>query len=140
MKSIAATWPESSGELFRAGKGLERARLPDEIEIGHQPLAATLPCAKKPFILPPDLYIIGTMNTADRSLVGLDAALRRRFEFVELSPQPDLLRTIRANGNEVNLILLLRALNERIVRAERNSTDHEIRVMPTFLVSRPWRI
>lgn len=113
------------GELITLVEPSKRARLDGEIELGHQPLPAILPYTKKPFILPPNLYIIGTMNTADRSLVGLDAALRRRFEFVELAPQPELLKMIGTAGDQVDLKLLLKELNRRIFQAE-NSTDHEI--------------
>lgn len=113
------------GELITLVEGSKRARLEGEIELGNQPLSATLPYTKESFILPPNLYIIGTMNTADRSLVGLDAALRRRFEFVELAPQPELLKTIGDVGDQVDLKLLLAKLNARIVDAEK-STDHEI--------------
>src|SRR5574344_2120483 len=67
--------------------------------------------SEEPFGVPQNLYIIGTMNTADRSIAPIDTALRRRFVFEEMAPKSDLLSK---NIENVNLQLLLEAINTRI--------------------------
>lgn len=113
------------GELITLIEPSKRAKLKGELQMGDQPLAVTLPYTKEPFMVPPNLYIIGTMNTADRSLVGLDAALRRRFDFVEMQPQPEKLpKEVGISDKKINLQDLLRGLNMRI--HERYDRDHLI--------------
>ena len=75
--------------------------------------ALQLVYSKESFTVPENLFIIGTMNTADRSLIQIDAALRRRFAFVELMPKPKLL-TKKIDG--ISLQILLTALNQRITK------------------------
>lgn len=75
-------------------------------------LNVTLPYSKKPFSVPSNVYLIGTMNTADRSLAGLDIALRRRFTFKEMPSKPELLDQVIVEG--VNIGQMLRKMNERI--------------------------
>ena len=108
------------GELITLVEDSKRSRRPEEAGNGHQPLLATLPYTKEPFILPPNLYLIGTMNTADRSLIGLDAALRRRFFFEEMPPKPQELENRVIDG--ANLENFLTQLNQRIVA--RDVRDH----------------
>lgn len=71
-----------------------------------------LPLTNKPFQVPPNVYLIGTMNTADRSIALLDAALRRRFSFIELMPNSALLGDTILGG--VPIGLWLDELNRRI--------------------------
>ena len=73
-------------------------------------ITVTLPCSGEELGGPPNLLIIGTMNTADRSIALLDVALRRRFTFVELMPQPELLGEVAG----VSLGKLLTALNRKL--------------------------
>jgi len=77
-----------------------------------------LPYSQKPFTVPQNVYILGTMNTADRSLSLMDTALRRRFDFIEMLPDTDVFidsdtkQDIMVKG--VSIRLLLKILNERI--------------------------
>lgn len=75
-------------------------------------LSVVLPYSKTPFSVPNNVYLIGTMNTADRSLAGLDMALRRRFTFKEMPPRPELLDGVTVEGVDVGA--LLRVMNQRI--------------------------
>lgn len=86
-------------------------------------LSTILPYSRSRFFVPPNLYIIGTMNTADRSVEALDTALRRRFSFIEMMPEYDLpgLDTELAG---VRIKELLELLNNRIEKLI--DRDHRI--------------
>jgi len=93
------------GELIALIEDDKRQGAPNE-------LRAQLPYSRQEFVVPSNLYIIGAMNTADRSVEALDTALRRRFTFVAVPPQPEL---IQQSGNlEVDLRHLLITINARI--------------------------
>lgn len=93
------------GELITLVEDSKRKGSPEALEV-------LLPYSKTAFSVPKNVYLIGTMNTADRSLTGLDIALRRRFAFVEVGPRPELLDDIVVE--EIGIGDLLRAINQRI--------------------------
>lgn len=75
-------------------------------------LRASLPYSGQKFGVPDNVYIIGTMNTADRSIARIDAALRRRFSFVEMLPESTTLKDILVDG--IDIAEMLDTLNKRI--------------------------
>ncbi|MGF6832830.1 5-methylcytosine-specific restriction protein B [Paenarthrobacter sp. TE4293] len=86
------------------------------------------------FVLPPNLFIIGTMNTADRSIAMVDAAIRRRFAFVELHPQEGMIsgmleRFLKTTGQPALRADLLNALN-----SELGDTKRDLMVGPSYFM------
>ena len=95
------------GELMSLIEPTKRAGQTDSLSVN-------LAYSHQPFSVPSNVDIYATMNSQDHSLAPLDIAFRRRFEFIECQPQPQLLGKVMANGIEIDLAKLLTALNERI--------------------------
>lgn len=93
------------GELITLIEESKRAGADEELSV-------TLPYSKQEFTVPQNVYIIGTMNSSDRSLTGLDIALRRRFTFIEMPPRPELLNNVSVEG--VDIEKLFTVINQRI--------------------------
>jgi hypothetical protein len=94
----------------------------DDKRLGSsEALKAILPYSKDNFGIPGNLYIIGTMNTADRSVEALDTALRRRFSFINLESEPDKLLTTE---DGIDLAEMLNTLNNRLSILK--DSDHTI--------------
>jgi 5-methylcytosine-specific restriction protein B len=87
----------------------------------EEALEVMLPYSKEKFGVPPNLYIIGTMNTADRSVEALDTALRRRFSFEEMPPKT---KVVEEKGfNDYSRVAIMEKINNRIeVLLDRNHT------------------
>jgi hypothetical protein len=95
----------------------------DKREGENNELKVCLPYSQEYFSIPNNVYIIGTMNTADRSIAMIDIALRRRFEFKEIMPRLELLGSVFYEDDEINLGHLLEVINKRItVLLDRNYT------------------
>lgn len=97
------------GELITL---IEETKRKDEAE----EFGAFLPYSQEEFRVPTNVYILGTMNTADRSIALMDTALRRRFNFIEMMPDCRTVEdiVIRQNGKEVNIGNVLDIINRRI--------------------------
>lgn len=102
------------GELITLIEPSKRLGQPESLEV-------ILPYSGDIFSVPDNLYLIGTMNTADRSLALMDTALRRRFDFVEMMPDYAVLHDddnapycVVTGGSLINLVELLQVLNKRI--------------------------
>jgi len=94
------------GELITLIEPIKRIGASEE-------LRALLPYSGQNFGVPANIYIIGTMNTADRSIAMIDTALRRRFSFVEMQPDSSLLRDIVVDG--IDIAEMLDTMNRRIM-------------------------
>ncbi len=83
------------------------------LELDKRGITVNLPVSQESFSVPANLFLIGTMNTADRSIALLDTALRRRFGFVELMPDTSVFGSASVEGS-IPLGPWLSALNDRI--------------------------
>ena len=88
----------------------------DKREGNAEGLIVQLPYSKSHFCVPSNLYIIGTMNTAGQSLDQLDLALRRRFDFLEMEPDPAVIKKVNKTKviDGIDLVKMINAINERI--------------------------
>lgn len=92
-------------------------------------MTVKLPYSQSSFGVPNNVYLIGTMNTADRSIATIDTALRRRFQFVEMQPDPDVLEGISVE--DVSIKELLIRMNRKIaVLYDREHTIGHAYFMP----------
>ena len=108
------------GELITLIEPTKRSGNPEALEV-------VLPYSKDKFTVPANVFIIGTMNTADRSIEALDTALRRRFSFQSMEPKPEIIASEgKSKGfiGEINLVTMLTKINERIEKLI--DKDHKI--------------
>ena len=91
------------------------------LELDKRGLPLALSVSRRTFAVPPNVRIIGTMNTADRSISHLDAAVRRRFAFLPVGPDPD---AVSGTVGPLDLAQFFESLNTRIAR--HLDADHQI--------------
>jgi len=87
-----------------------------------------LPYSKTLFTIPPNLFLIGTMNTADRSIALVDHALRRRFHFIPLRPDPEILRSFLLDQGLEMVAWLADLLTELNQRLEQDQVDWHLHI------------
>ncbi len=102
----------------------------DKRATGKNELRVILPYSRTQFAIPPNLFIVGTMNTADKSIALVDVALRRRFGFIEMLPDQTTLREYLSHDSlEIQKVFtlaieVLEEINNRIIREF--DRDHQI--------------
>ncbi len=84
---------------------------------GADPLLLRLPASRERFAVPPNLHVIGTLNTADRSIALMDVALRRRFAFEEKRPDKEALAKALPEGNKLSTLVvdIFTTINDRLL-------------------------
>ena len=92
--------------------------------------------SKDDFFVPENLIIIGTMNTADKSLVQMDEALRRRFVFEELMPEPELLETLNSPGKKYKDILV--NINKKIIEGDNIKQFRDRQIGHSYFMEEPF--
>lgn len=95
------------GELITLIESSKRKRAKEQMSV-------ILPYSGEEFSVPNNVYILGTMNTADRSIALMDTALRRRFEFIEMLPDTSIVRDNNIKVDEIDIAVMLEIMNKRI--------------------------
>jgi 5-methylcytosine-specific restriction protein B len=99
------------GELITLIEGTKRL---NSVE-NELPNSVALPYSKELFSVPSNVYIIGTMNSTDRSITSIDNALRRRFDFIEMRPNYQLInKVLEQHGTKIQLREIATSLNSRL--------------------------
>jgi 5-methylcytosine-specific restriction protein B len=103
------------------------------LEYRQESESIVLPYSGKRFWIPPNVYIIGTMNTADRSLAIMDFALRRRFAFLRFDPEYQILRTFLKNQDKEELA---EKLIKMLAEVNRKITDKDFHIGISYFMKK----